>query len=60
MKADGRDERVFLGCLSGLEIYPMFWGRGVGCFRVKGKGWGTDMSTNIALYTPLYYFSVVT
>jgi hypothetical protein len=29
MKADGRDERVFLGCLSGLEIYPMFWGRGV-------------------------------
>jgi hypothetical protein len=24
MKADGRDERVFLGCLSGLEIYPMF------------------------------------
>jgi hypothetical protein len=26
MKADGRDERVFLGCLSGLEIYRMFWG----------------------------------
>jgi hypothetical protein len=26
------------------------------CFRVKGKGWGTDMSINIALYTRLYYF----